>query len=447
MSKRSIEEASTSNDSPQLNKVAKITEHEPLDIIDINKTKSLLLARLNGKELPDQLYGVDKEYNTLHRILKQTVTAGESNSCLLVGNRGTGKSALVKSVLRDLQKLENEFCIVKLNGLTETNDRLALNEISRQLVTEQADQADRTFTSFADSFDYLLSLLKSGDKSSLPVIFVLDEFDLFAQHPKQALLYNLFDAAQSAQNPMAVIGLTCRLDTLDLLEKRVKSRFSHRQIYLFPSSNFGEFLDIAKGSLLLPENHRGSKAFNLDLEELFQNPTVNSILRRIFDISKDIRMFQKICFPPICKLNATAPFLSIEEFTESSFVQRADSKTELLKGIALLELVLIISMKKLLEKDVTTFNFQMVYDEYKDFMNRTQVNGMGFGMKLYKRAVALKAFENLQMFELVCPIDAPGKCPKEYRMTKLMLEQAQVTEAVLKYNCSQMIKKWATGAA
>lgn len=145
MSKRSIEEASTSNGSSQLNKIAKISEHEPLDSIDINKTKSLLLARLNGIELPNQLYGVDKEYNTLHRILKQTVTAGESNSCLLVGNRGTGKSALVKSVLRDLQKLENEFCIVKLNGLTETNDRLALNEISRQLVTEQQDQADRTF--------------------------------------------------------------------------------------------------------------------------------------------------------------------------------------------------------------------------------------------------------------------------------------------------------------
>jgi origin recognition complex subunit 4 len=51
------------------------------------------------------------------------------------------------------------------------------------------------------------------------------------------------------------------------------------------------------------------------------------------------------------------------------------------------------------------------------------------------------------MFELVCPIDLAGKCPKEYRMTKLMLEQAQVTEAVLKYNCPQMVKKWATGAA
>lgn len=32
----------------------------------------------------------------------------------------------------------------------------------------------------------------------------------------------------------------------------------------------------------------------------------------------------------------------------------------------------------------------MVYDEYKDFMNYIQVKGEGFGMKLYKRPVALK---------------------------------------------------------
>ena len=82
--------------------------------------------------------------------------------------------------------------------------------------------------------------------------------------------------------------------------------------------------------------------------------------------------------------------MSAQDFLETSLVQTADSKTELLKGVSLLELILIISMKKLLEKDVMSFNFQMVYDEYKDFMNETQVKGMGFGMKLHKRAVALK---------------------------------------------------------
>jgi origin recognition complex subunit 4 len=54
-------------------------------------------------------------------------------------------------------------------------------------------------------------LLKQGDKTTLPIVFILEEFDLLAQHPKQTLLYNLFDATQSAQNPMAVIGLTCRI--------------------------------------------------------------------------------------------------------------------------------------------------------------------------------------------------------------------------------------------
>lgn len=83
-------------------------------------------------------------------------------------------------------------------------------------------------------------------------------------------------------------------------------------------------------------------------------------------------------------------------------VQRADSKTELLKGISLLELILIISMKKLLEKDVLSFNFQMVYDEYKDFMNETSIRGMGFGMKLYKRPVALKVNYHIAMHVTIC---------------------------------------------
>ena len=50
-----------------------------------------------------------------------------------------------------------------------------------------------------------------GGEQSKSVVFVLDEFDLFAQHHNQTLLYNLFDVAQSAQAPVCVIGLTTRL--------------------------------------------------------------------------------------------------------------------------------------------------------------------------------------------------------------------------------------------
>lgn len=53
--------------------------------------------------------------------------------------------------------------------------------------------------------------MKAGTRAQYPIIFILDEFDLFAQHTKQSLLYNLFDVAQSAEWPIAVIGVTCRM--------------------------------------------------------------------------------------------------------------------------------------------------------------------------------------------------------------------------------------------
>ena len=50
-----------------------------------------------------------------------------------------------------------------------------------------------------------------GGQNTKPILFVLDEFDLFAHHKNQTLLYNLFDISQSAQTPVCVVGLTCRL--------------------------------------------------------------------------------------------------------------------------------------------------------------------------------------------------------------------------------------------
>ena len=64
--------------------------------------------------------------------------------------------------------------------------------------------------------------------TSASVIFILDHFDEFLSHPRQALLYNLFDIAQSRKAPIAVICLGRKINAIDGLEKRVKSRFGGR---------------------------------------------------------------------------------------------------------------------------------------------------------------------------------------------------------------------------
>lgn len=76
---------------------------------------------------------------------------------------------------------------------------------------------------------------------------------------------------------------------------------------------------------------------------------MNTILRRIFDLTKDIRSFYKLCvsmssmyryhalmlciqFEPVSKLSQENPYLRMEDFQETSIAQRSDAKTEILKG-------------------------------------------------------------------------------------------------------------------
>ena len=110
---------------------------------------------------------------------------------------------------------------------------------------------------------YMLSLLSHPSDfaeggqdgvTSQSVIFVIDEFDLFATHGRQTLLYNLFDIAQAKKAPIAVLGLTTRIDVVDSLEKRVKSRFSHRYVYLSLPKSVPGFWDICKQGLTIEED-------------------------------------------------------------------------------------------------------------------------------------------------------------------------------------------------
>lgn len=227
---------------------------------------TIILEKLSGKrQIP--VRGLEPEYQKVHQLIEQTVSVGEGNSMLLLGSRGCGKTAIVESIISSLRKEHsNDFHVVRLNGFLHTDDRLALREMWRQLGREMHTEDDAAkVNSYADTMATLLALLShpeelfgaSGDPGSKTaaksIVILLDEFDLFVTHPRQTLLYNLFDIAQARKAPIAVIGLTTKVDVTEMLEKRVKSRFSHRYTYVPLPRSFETFSDICLGSLDLSD--------------------------------------------------------------------------------------------------------------------------------------------------------------------------------------------------
>lgn len=102
--------------------------------------------------------------------------------------------------------------------------------------------------------------------TSQAVVFIIDEFDMFAAHPRQTLLYNLFDIAQARKAPIAVIGCTTRMDVVESLEKRVKSRFSHRYVYLSLPKSLPAYWKVCKQGLCVDDEDMEAEGIDVSVD-------------------------------------------------------------------------------------------------------------------------------------------------------------------------------------
>ncbi len=409
------------------------------DVLDKDTKSSLTTLKtqtmdgLTGKRrLP--LMNLDEEYQKVHQLVEQTVLAGEGNSMLVVGSRGTAKTLLVETVIEELAIDHREnFHVVRLNGFIHTDDKLALREIWRQLGREMEVEDDVMGgrSNYADTLASLLALLSHSAENSeaeqehiaKSVIFVIDEFDLFTSHPRQTLLYNLFDVAQSRNAPIAVLGLTTKLDVVESLEKRVKSRFSQRHVHLSLAKSYAAFKGICKSALACPHpavssrlNYEDSNFQNLCtawknyVDGLFiDDATFDAFLLKIYTRTKSIPSFLTACLLPVSLLSPTHIPTGLDFATQT--LLPPDSKLHLLPGLSDLELSLLIAAARLdIILDTDMCSFSMAYDEYQQLASRVKAQSsaagqtaVGGGARIWGREVASGAWERLTELELILP--------------------------------------------
>ncbi|KAL1648428.1 origin recognition complex subunit 4 [Diplodia intermedia] len=431
-----------------------------LEALTLLKAKAL--GQVTGKE-PVPLVGLEEEYKKVHQLVEQTISAGEGNSMLMIGARGSGKTALVNQVLKELSRDQRQdFHIIRLNGFVHTDDKLALREIWRQLGKEMDVEEDAAGKNYADTLAKLLALLshpselagEESDEVAKAVIFVMDEFDLFASHPRQTLLYNLFDIAQSRKAPITVLGLTTRISVSENLEKRVKSRFSHRYVHLSLAKSFTSFQEMCKSNLMLrPETFTESEvtsfaaqipsksrpgakskqpahstniltAWNSSVETLFSDEHfLQSHLAPHYHLHKSVPAALSTFHLPISLLSPSTFPLTPAHFvttsttttttttaTSPTLLAAPDSKLSLLAHLSDLALALLVAAARLdIIHDADTCNFNMAYAEYAALASRAKIasaagGALASGTRVWGREAARREWENLSRWELVMPV-------------------------------------------
>lgn len=218
--------------------------------------------------------------------------------------------------------------IIRLSGHAQQNDRLAIREIARQLTQQTGtsflpadeekaatDGMDDPENPFLDNPDasltialpppaHLLALISMIPTLPRPTIVVLDAFDQFASHARQSLLYCLLDTVQScrvgkASKGLAVIGVTARIDTLNLLEKRVKSRFSGRMLRTACPGRLDDWTTLARTILTVRQDaddhdNEWDALWAASVDDFLRHPQVREGFRDTFGLTRDVYTLRRI---------------------------------------------------------------------------------------------------------------------------------------------------------
>jgi origin recognition complex subunit 4 len=236
-----------------------------------------------------------------------------------------------------IDNLKAKPIVLRLNGWLQSTDRHALREIGFQLLQQTglsmledsenipSNSHDEKATEdddnpFLDSSNaqppgspislppssHLHTLIPILSTLDRPVIVVLDAFDLFALHPRQSLLYCLLDTVQncpasSGNRGIAVIGITNRVDTIQLLEKRVKSRFSGRTIRTAPPNTLASWSELARDILHTPAldykddfEEDWKERWTASVDKLLDDKAFSNVLNETFSITRDVRTLVRI---------------------------------------------------------------------------------------------------------------------------------------------------------
>lgn len=189
---------------------------------------------LSPRYLPDKLVGREEEIKEFVDILRPILHRGEPANAIVMGNKGVGKTTVVRYVLKQLgENIEKEDLKVipifincqKIN----TTSRIILEMINK-IAPDM--EMPRTGLSMGR---YYRALWKAMNKTGATIIVVFDGIEALKD---QNILHNLSHAAENLEIEdnifLSIIGIADELNYSEELEHNISTALQQRNIVFTP---------------------------------------------------------------------------------------------------------------------------------------------------------------------------------------------------------------------
>ncbi len=188
---------------------------------------------LSTKYLPDHLIARDQQIKDVANLVKPVLSKGEPRNAMIYGKTGTGKTVVVRYVLKKLhniaEKDSSRVISIFLNCREISTTTRIILEILDNIMPENT--ISHTGLSTGEYYNFLWEAI---NKKSSTIIVIFDEIDQLKDHN---ILYNLSRAGENMRLKedvfIGVIGLSNDLFFSDKMEARIISSLGRRD-FVFP---------------------------------------------------------------------------------------------------------------------------------------------------------------------------------------------------------------------
>lgn len=240
-----------------------------------------------------------------------------------------------------------------------------------------------------------------------------------------------------------MIGVSSEIDVTELLEKRVKSRFSHRHLYIWPVSKLEEYLDIVSWMLRLTGDQFVS--WNENIQKLIDSKGFKKLMeQKVFAVDKSLRHLKQVLHGAVVRMVQAGDTLlqlnHLDTGVDLGGNLETNSMIDLIRDLSVTEICILIAIKHLEDiYDGEPFNFEMMYHEFVKFKRRK------FSTLPDDRSVLSKCWENLLELELVSAKGGGGRggVQEQYSLHVSQVPASNLKQALEKYpNCPTEVIQW-----
>ncbi|KAL1977640.1 hypothetical protein VTN31DRAFT_499 [Thermomyces dupontii] len=227
---------------------------------------------------PERLIGRDQERTTLTSFIETAMRRRKGGCIYVSGPPGTGKSALLDEVCRDLNVQSTIKC-ASINCVSMRSAR----DIYGKLVETLCDNSEVFLISEIKKLESIF--LPSGKSDDLYLV-VLDEIDHLLAADSE-ILYTLFEWSLHKKSHLLLIGIANALDLTDRFLPRLKAKNLKPTLLPFLPYTAAQIADVITTRLrsLLPENDDCPK----DFVPFVQPAAIQLCAKKVASQSGDLR--------------------------------------------------------------------------------------------------------------------------------------------------------------